>query len=296
MMLVGMISWGACYTAAVVAISIYGTPAHKLPAYILFESACLLPWFIWLLVRAYRKGRAVTIAVIGQACTVAAVSYIVQIVATNARFWDYFGDKDILTGIRISGVPLEEFLFYPLTINFSIMLYLWICDYLKARRIRDFRIKRKPLRLALGITALVFAALATWVYLHRNPADIRPPSRTWEGLGIPRYTEGPLGYGWTITCLLSVSANLVIFYFAELATSLNLRAVISLTGIFLLVCVLVESFGTGRGWWVYNSQQVSGLWVAGVPLESFPAYLTAVMMPISLFEYIRRLMGERGLP
>jgi len=292
----GLLLWGAAYVGVAIFISFAGTPTHRIPAYLLFEGVCLLPWFIWLIGLSARKGRGVVIATLVQASAVAAISYIVQVVATNGLFWDYFPEKNRLLGVRISGVPLEEFIFYPLMINLSVLLYLWVCGYLNKRGIPDFSVKPAALRMALLVPALLFLALAVCVFIQRNPSSIAPVSRTWEGLGIPRYAEGSLGYGWTLTCLLSVSANLVIFYLAERRTALQLRAVVLVAGIFMLMCLLVEFLGTGWGWWVYNRQQVSGLWAGGIPLESLPAYLTAVMMPTALFEAARTILGEEGLP
>lgn len=295
-MLTGLLLWGGVYLSTVVVISVFSTPAHQLPAYLIFELVCLAPWTVWLFVVAARKGQAVILAVLVQACVVAVLTYIVEVRSTYAKYWDFFQEKDVLCGVMISGVPLEEFLFFPFAINFSILLYLYICDYLKDHKISDISIHPRKLFLVLGGFAIVFAGLGFYVATLRDLTMVVPAMRTWEHFGIPRYTEGPRGYGWTLIILFSVSFNFLLFYIAERNTLLILRAAILIVGIFFLINFLVELFGTGRGWWVYNGQQVSGIWVVAIPLENLAAYLTGVTLPLALFEGTRTLLGERGYP
>ncbi len=279
-----------------VVVEILSTPSRRLPAYMIFEVVCLLPGTVWLYVVAYRKGWVTTVGALLQGAVVAAVSYVVQVAATNGKYWDYFQDKDILVGVRISGVPLEEFFFYPLTINISLLLYLLLCDVIKARRLSDLRVSRRALRWTLGVLALVFAILAAYVFTLRDMTQAVPEVRTWEGIGIPRYMQGTRSYGWCLICLVSLVANAILFYIAELTTALMLRAVLLQAGFVFLIFFMIELLGTGRGWWVYNSQVTSGFWIAGIPLENLGVYFTGVMLPVAIFESTRTLLGESGLP
>jgi len=295
-MLSGLLLWGALYIGTATAIWFTCSAGKIIPAYFIFEMVCLAPFTVWLFLLAARKGRAVVTGVLLETCVVAAVTYTVQVLATLSGFWAYFQDKDALLGPTISGVPVEEFLFYPLTINFSMLLYLWICDYIKSRRLPDINYSRRTLGLICIGFSVAFALLAACVFTLRSPAQVQPALKFWTQSGIPRYLEGPRQYNWTLICLISIAVNAVVFYLAELKTSLMLRAALILAGIFFLICLLVNLLGTGRGWWVYNGQQTSGIWIGGVPLEDLAVCLTGVTLPISIFEATRTMLGEKGLP
>ena len=73
-----------------------------------------------------------------------------------------------------------------------------------------------------------------------------------------------------------------------------LRAVLPVIAIFTVMCLLIDLLGISRGWWVFNSQQASGLMLGGaVPAENLPSYLTGVTLSIAAFEACRRLMGDK---
>jgi hypothetical protein len=292
----GLLLWGAAYVGVVVFISWASVPPHPLPAYLVFELVCLLPWTAWLLIKAARISRGVGIATVVQMCAVFTVTYIAEVTGTYSKLWTFSMSSDALCGVALSGVPLEEFLFYPLVMNFSLLNYLWICAYLKGRHESDLPIPRVVLGRVLGGAAFVFILAGILPLFLRDISVSVPPSMHPGPLGIPRYEEGFRAYGWTMICMFSVAVNLVVFLVAERTTALMLRAAIPLSAVFFLICLMVELLGTGRGWWVFNGRQSSGLWVAGIPVENLPAYLTGVMLPLALFEFTRRLLGERGLP
>ena len=176
------------------------------------------------------------------------------------------------------------------------MLYLWICDLIKVRRLRDLEINRTTLRFVLGSLAIIFFSLGVYLFLHRDPSHVAPLTKTWDPTGLPHYLEGPQNYLWALICLGSLTMNCIILYMAERSTSMTLRAILPLSVVYYLICFLVELLGVSRGWWVYNVQQVSGHLIGGVPLENLVVYLTAVVLPISIFEWVRKLLGESGLP
>ena len=163
-MLAGLTLWGSAYVAFVLAISRFSTPAHKLPGYFLFEVCCLIPWTLWLLRYAVRTGTVTAVSAVVQSCVVMAVTYPVHIVSTHRLFWGYFQDRDTLLGIRLAGVPFEEYLFYPLTINFAILLYLLTCEHMRTRGLPDLAVNRKWLRRFLFGLAAIFFAAAVYVW------------------------------------------------------------------------------------------------------------------------------------
>lgn len=295
-MLIGFLLWGGMYTIFALVFPRLSTPDHQLPGYFLFEVSCLAPWLAWLFWIAIRKGGATGLSVLVQACAILAITYPIHVITTHKLFWTYFQDKDVLLGVRIGGVPIEEYFFYPLTINLSILMYLLMCDYLKARRLPDLAINRKTLRLVFFSLSAVCFGLGFYVLTLRDPGQIAPATLTWDATGVPHYAEGPRNYSWTLVCLFSAGFNLLLLYLAELYTSVMIRAVIPIIGVYVLLCLLIDLMGVSRGWWVFNDQQASGYWIGGVPLEDLPMYVTGVMMPIALFESCRRLLGGRGLP
>jgi uncharacterized membrane protein YoaT (DUF817 family) len=295
-MMAGLLLWGAAYAAVAVAVTLLSTPARPLPAYLIFELVCLLPWTAWLIVKAARSSKGVGIAAMVQMCAVFTVTYIAEVTGTYAGLWTFSMTRDALCGVSIAGVPLEEYLFYPLVMNFALLNYLWICAYLKARHEGDLPVSRRTLAMVLGGASAAFLAMAMAILFLRDASVSVPPTGGAGPGGIPRFDEGPRGYAWTLVCLFSVAANLLVFLAAERWTALMLRAALPLSAVFFLICLMVELLGTGRGWWVFNGRQCSGMWVAGIPVENFPAYLTGVMLPLALFEFARKVLGEKGMP
>jgi lycopene cyclase domain-containing protein len=294
-LLAGMLAWGGAFTAFVLVLPGVSGPAHPLPAYALFNLLCLAPWTIGMFLAARRRGAGTAAGAVVQACAMLVVTYPIHVAATRQRYWDYFEDWDRLLGIRLGGVPFEEFCFYPFTINMSVLLYLWLCALVKRRGLADLAVPPARLRAWCLGAALVFAGLAVAAVLARDPAD-SAAVRLRDAGGVPHYAEGPRAYGWTLICLVSAAMNSLIFFAAKRRTALSLRAALPTAAVFMLVCLLVELEGAQRGWWVYNARQSSGWWIGGVPAENLVAYLTGVTLPLSLLEGTRRLLGERGLP
>lgn len=295
-MLAAMVTWGAVYGLTLLVLPFASTPNRPLPAYALYLALGMAPWTIWLLVQAGRKSAATRIATVVQACVVLVITFPVHLVATRSRWWDYFEDKDRLLGPRVGGVPVEEFFFYPLTIGFALLLYLWMCDELRRQKAASLCPGPTARRFAFRLPAIGAAGLAGWLLVRRTPALVEPVERCWDLNAVPHFAEGPAAHGWTAVCLASFAANLTLFEFAWRRTKLSLRAVILLTGPYLLVCLLVELLGISRGWWVYNERQCSGWAVGGVPVENLAAYLTGIFLPLSVFEVTRTWLGDRGLP
>jgi hypothetical protein len=222
-----------------------------------------------------------------------AVTYPAHIVTTLGHNWAYFQDMDLLAGPHLAGVPVEEFLFYPLTINLAVLLYLLTVDVMKEKKLADFQIDRRTLRASLLGAAAVFFGLGAAFILMRDPSSVAAATQVRDAFGLPHYAEGPRNFNWTILCMFSVAANLTGLWIAELYTPMTLRAVVPVAVLFLPVCLLIDVLGTTRGWWVFNAQATSGIWIGPVPAEELPMYLTGVMMSISVFEGTRRIFGER---
>jgi len=293
-MVPGLLAWGGMYALFLLAFPFLSTPQRPLHGYLLFEACALFPWFAWLFWTGWRRGPVAGMSLVIQACLVLVLSFPVQILATRRMCWTYFQDKDTLLGPTLGGVPAEEFLFYPLTVNVSVLIYLWVCDWLKAHKRADLGLSRSMLNTILVGAAVLFYALAAYVWTLRDATSVVAATRSWDASGVAWYAEGPRLYEWTLVCLASAATNLLIFRFGLLRGVLNLRAVLLTAPIFILICVLVDLLGVSRGWWVYNAQQVSRLWIGGIVAESVPMYATGVMLPLSLYGLIRNQLGARG--
>lgn len=292
----GLLAWGGVYAAFPLVLPGSDSTAMPWCGYLLYELFGLLPWSIWMFVVAMLRSRTTALSVGIQTCAVLALSYPIHIVATHHRCWAYFQDRDRLLGPVLGGVPIEEFFFYPLTMNLAILAYLGL-SRIRGSRVARVASRRLPIwSHGCVAAALVLAALALWVWTLRDSSDVAAASRSWDVAGIPHYREGPRHFEWTLVCLTSAAANLLVFRFAALRGAVNLRAARLTAPVFLLIGMLVDLLGVSRGWWVYNDQQVSGLWIGGIVAESFPMYLTGVLLPISLLGLIERQLAPRRRP
>lgn len=290
--LTAFLSWGALYAAFVLVLPYASVPGRQLPAYALFL-LCLTPWSVWLVPLVRRIGGAAPTALAVQAAVVLAVTYPVQILGTVHGYWDYVQDRDSLLGFRLGGVPVEEYFFYPLSLNMAMLYYLLVGERLRSRGVHDEFLKPSHLKtLLLGGAACCFA-LAVYFFLKREPLAIASPRQWWDDFAIPHLVAGPRDYAWTLTCLLSLSGALVALWVAELNTPMRLRAILPASAMFFLTGLLLDLIGLSRGWWVYNAQHTSGWWLGPVPLENLAMYSCGVPETAALFEGIRQLLGDR---
>jgi hypothetical protein len=251
----------------------------------------MAPWSAVLVIRAARGGAGRLAAVFLAGCAQLVLIYPAHVLTTAAKDWAYFEDWDRLLGIRLAGVPIEEFFFYPLTINLALLSYLALRDRMDRAGVPDLRVDRSRLRAGfLALAAACFAA-ALWQWFRRDLGDVAPPSLGRDALGVPAYRAGPRHLGWVILCLTSAGGNLLYLWWAERHTALHLRAVLLALPVFLAQSLLIDLLGTSRGWWVFNAQACGPWWIGPVPAEELPMYTTGVMLSASLFESIRRWLG-----
>ena len=295
-MAAGFLLWGATFAAFVLLFPLVSDAAHPLPGYALFLLLGMLPWTLRLYRLAFRHGRTTAIAVVVQGAVVAGLTYPVHIAATHAAYWTYAMNQDRLLGLRIGGVPFEEYFFYPLTINLAVLAYLWLGELMQARRLPELPVSRRNVRICLLAIAGVGAALFAWTWVAvRQPGQVVDPAQLlWRGPADPSFVGGPREAGWALVCFGSLACNFLLMAWAETHALLRLRAVLPTTVLFFLICLLVDLLGISRGWWVFNAQQTSGLWVGPLPLENLASYLTGVPLALTVFEGCRRLLGERG--
>lgn len=287
----GWLAWFFAYGAFALLWPGWSGPAHPQPGYAWFLLLVLAPWSVWLVLRCARRGSGELLAVLLAGCVQLVVIYPAHVLTTGAKDWAYFEDVDRLLGIRYAGVPVEEFFFYPLTINLTLLMYLVLRDRFVAARIPDFRPPRARLRAGLGIAALACFAVAAWVWTRRDLTVIAPALQLRDAAGVPSYAEGPLHRGWALLCLISAGGNLLWLWWTESRTGLSLRAVALAAPVFVAMSLLIDLLGVSRGWWVFNAQACSGAWIGPLPAEELPMYVTGVMLSASLYEWFRRWLG-----
>ncbi len=283
--------WFAAYGAFALLWPGQSGPERPAPGYAWFLVLILAPWSVWLAWRSLRRGRVEFAAVLIAGCAQLILIYPVHIIATIDGQWAYFEDWDRLLGIRYGGVPVEEFFFYPLMINLALLMYLLFRDPAVNGRMPDIRWSRPRLRLAFGGAAIACFAAAVWMWTRGDPSHVVPALQARDGLGVPRYLDGPLHRGWAVLCMGSAGANLLYLWWAETHTALHLRTLLIVTPVFMAQSFLVDLMGVSRGWWVFNAQACSGAWIGPLPAEGVPMYATGVMLSISLYESARRLLG-----
>ena len=268
------------------------TPAHPLPGYMLFL-ACLVPWALWLAALLRRRGGAESASAVVAIATVLAFTYPAEIVATYGRYWQYFEDRDVLVGVRLGGVPIEEFFFYPLMLALALWLYLQACEQIRARRLANLSFPRGRLPHMLLAMSILCFLLCLWALARPEGLVNLPASRSWDDTAVPHFSEGRRDYAWTATCLAGLGGSLGVLYLAELTTLLQLRAVLPATLVFFTMGMLIDLLGVSHGWWVYNTQRVSPFWLGPIPVENLAMYLCGVPETVAIFEFARRLFGER---
>lgn len=293
-MMPGLLAWGGAYAAFALLLPQWSGPGHLLHGYFLYLAICFAPWSIWFYWMSWKRDAATAASVIIQGAVVAAVTFPIHIIATHRQFWTYFEDRDALLGIRMAGVPVEEYFFYPFMINMAMLLYFWLTDLMKARRIADFRINRSRLWAALLAAAVAFYVWAGYEwFMVRDVASVAMPAMSRDTAGVPHFAAGPRDCGWAILCLASTGTNLLGLWFAERFTPLHLKAMLLGYPIFFLICFLSDVIGVSRGWWVFNDQSCTGIWLGGVPLEDPIMYVTGMTLSLSVFSGCRRALGAR---
>jgi lycopene cyclase domain-containing protein len=58
--------------------------------------------------------------------------------------------------------------------------------------------------------------------------------------------------------------------------------------IFCLLWALLEGYALKHGWWVFNPDKISGLYLLGIPVEEYLAFALIHLSTVALLEGFRR--------
>lgn len=256
-----------------------------LPWYFLLEVVMGVIPMTWLLIEVMPKAKpSERLAFITTSAIFIIAASIAELIAIQSRFWWFYQGLDKLTGLKMGDIPLEEFFFYPLFLNLPVLFYLYL------RRYMPEAAPPKP----LGDRARKYVRLAGWVLLAAGAAllvkalftttppldlTIQPAD---DGSGAIRYSAGPAQHGWTIVQAFGMS--ICAFMYAAYADRVGKRRLVLTVALFFVLGFFFELMGCGRGWWVWNEQQVIGIFTWVLPIDSYSMYFTGGLMPILTFE------------
>lgn len=253
----------------------------KLPWYLIHEGVLLAIPMAWLLIEVYPRARkAEKLAFLCASAVFVLLGSAFELVAIQQRFWWFYTARDGLSGIQIGTVAVEEFIYYPLILNIPILLYGWLIRRLPEPKpalpwSRTRRIAAGALAgaaLAGGLVLLVLALGSTTPPLDRS---IMP---THDAAGVLRYAAGPPRYGWTIIQLLALGSGVLAY--ARLRARVHRPALLLVVALFVPYAFFLELMACGRGWWVWNQRQVTGLFTGVLPIDSYLMYLTGALLPV----------------
>jgi len=210
-----------------------------------------------------------------------------ELVGIERRFWWFSEDIDRLVHLYVGDIPIEEFLAYPLLLNVSVLFYLHLKRYVPptpppapwSERTRT------AVRAVAALLALAGVALLVLAFLHREPALDPAVKPAPDAAGAIRYTAGPPEHGWTVVQLWALA--ILLLAWERMRPFVDRRRLVLGTAVYLVFAFYVELMACGRGWWVWNSRQVLGLFTWVLPIESYSMYLTGAVLPILAYDRLR---------
>ncbi len=286
-----LLAWTGLFCLVLVGTFVSDRYGLHLPWYFVFLVVVLAFPNVLFVRYAMERNPHKKLVLCAQSGLVVAVMYVAEILAIQSRFWDFLQDRDRLLGIMLGNVPLEEFLFYPLMLNISLYAYIQAKSILK-----PFRGEPRPLGFKGKVIAVVFAAACVaagvlTVVLKGGETAVRFLGRNAEGL--PVYVEGPAYGGWGVTILVGMAVCSLVFARASRKGFLDVKAMIMGGLLIYPASLVIELLGVGRGWWVYNEQQIFGVHLYILPLESIFMYAIGVVFPAGVYEMLRDFVRER---
>lgn len=270
----------ACFAVVLTLQTVGDARGWTLPWYFLHEIAILAPLTAFLLGQEWRHLRSgQQVALLATLGGFEALSAIMEIVAIHHRFWWFPEVTDRFVGAAIGGIPVEEFLYYPLILAIPPLSYRYWARALPDARGRSDRWVAPVVALGVGFLLAGVGLLAMMPFQEGVLDPQVLPVR--DAQGAFRYATGPAMRGWSVVQLLSMA--LVCGLVVALRRHLHARALLAQLATFFPLCVYLELMAIGRGWWTWNSQQVLGPFTWVLPLDSYLMYLTGSLMPVLVF-------------
>ncbi len=257
------------------------------PWYFLHQVILGVVPMVWLILETMpRASRQLRIGFITTSALFIGLSAVFELLAIQHRYWWFYTALDHLTGWKLGAIPIEEFMFYPLFLNLPILFYIWL----------DGVIPRDPkpspttprmklvLRVLGGLFLAAGAGLFWYAQTHPTPLLDLTILPSPDPAGALTYKAGPPGHGWTLVQTLALSG--ICFLYANLRDRVDRRRLWFTAVIYFVFAFFVELMACGRGWWVWNHQQVLGLFTWILPIESYGMYFTGAVLPIIALEGI----------
>jgi hypothetical protein len=264
------------------------------PWYLIHELVLMGLPMAWLLFDVYPKlSNGSKLAFIATSATFIGSSAIAELIAIGGRYWWFYTKLDPLSGVELGGVPIEEFLSYPMLLNLPVLFYLWLGTQFGAEKPVAFPTgTQRGLKLA-ALAAAGFAGYCLYraLTVHAPALDLSAQPFA-DAAGAIRYSAGPKQLGWTLVQAFGWAGTLLLLSKAHAQTALRRLAFVA--AIYFVYSLFIELLACGRGWWVWNSEQTLGLFALVLPVESFSMYLTGALMPVLFFELIRPAFSPHG--
>lgn len=243
---------------------------------------------VWLVKETIpRASRATQLGFIATSSLYIALASILELVAVANRYW-WFALKDPMTGIQVGGIPVEEFVFYPLFLNLPILFYLALEKYVPDGDAPPRALSPRGTWLCRGLgvafTVLGIALLVNAIATTEPPIDYALVPTT-DASGAFRYSTGPRQMGWTVVQVLALGS--VAFAWPYMKPRVHGQRLFVTVCVFFVLSFYFELMGCGRGWWVWNDQQVIGIFTWVIPIDSYLMYFTGATMPLFTFILLR---------
>jgi lycopene cyclase domain-containing protein len=289
-MLRNVLAWIGLFVIIFTGIRIIDRFALKMPWYFIFLVVVLFFPNILFIRYALRRDPAKRLVVLAQAGISIVFMYIAEILAIQYLYWGFLQDWDRLVGLDLGNVPLEEFLFYPLMLNVSLYGYLQAKSILKKYRapLPDPYPRSRKRLMGWGLAA-AFVGVAVIIGLCGSGETVEGHMDRDE-FENPVYVDGAQHKAWGITMMSGMAITIAAVMGATVNGFLDWKAVFFAGAIIYPASMVIELLGIGRGWWVYNDQQLIGLKLYILPLESLFMYLIGCVFPASIYEILRQLL------
>ncbi len=285
-----VLAWIGLFVVIFVGIGVAGIWGWKMPWYFIFLIVVLFFPNILFIAYALRRDPYKRLVVLAQAGISVILMYVAEILAIQYHYWGFLQDWDVLLGLDLGNVPLEEFLFYPLILNLSLYGYLQAKSILKKYRpelVTDYRPNGKRWIGWALVAAFVCAAVIIGCC---GSGDVTDRQMTRDDAGNPVYMEGKQLKAWGVTMMAGMAITIAFVMGATVNGFLDWKAVFFAGCIIYPASMVTELLGIGRGWWVYNDQQLIGFKLYILPVESIFMYGIGCVFPASVYEVLREVL------